>query len=128
MLRKKILVTCLVFGSIAIGLLGACSKADNTRSVNNGSADAVFGEDGTIDRKTFLVAYAECNGRVPSNQVIPCVTRVLDLKVDKYCAEKEMSPAHQKCVELHNKVKVQVAMNAMKNLDEAEATANAQKK
>jgi hypothetical protein len=119
MLRKKVLINCLVFGFMVVGL-GACNN--DYYMIN------YVGDDATINRRSFLKLYAHCDETVPADQVIACVTNFFDLKVDEHCAEKGMSSAHQKCVRLHNQIKVQVALNAMKNLEEAKSAANANKK
>jgi hypothetical protein len=119
MFEKSVLKTFLFFGLMVVSL-GACSGSGD---------DARFSGKGEIvDRTRFLKAYTYCEKAVTSDLVVACVTGIFDKEVDEYCAEKKMSPAHEKCAQLHNKVKGEVMMNMMKNLNEAKDAANSRSK
>jgi hypothetical protein len=119
MFNKTVLKTFVFFGLMVVSL-GACGgSSDDERFSGKGEI---------VDRKRFLKAYTYCERAVSSDLVVACVTGIFDKEVDEYCAEKEMSPAHEKCAQLHIQVKLGVMMNTMKNRDEAKDAANSRGK
>jgi hypothetical protein len=50
------------------------------------------------------------------------------MAVDKYCAEKGMSPSHEKCAKFHGRVAVDLMMNTAKNIEEIKDAANSRSK
>jgi hypothetical protein len=101
MFRRRFLVA-LVFSSLAIIGLGACSKSP---------------VDQIIDRKTFLKVQSDC--RAATSESVECVLKVFALVTSEYCANNELSPASSKCVELQEQVKKKVADNFTENLKDA---------
>jgi hypothetical protein len=65
-------------------------------------------EDEIADKKTYLEVQAKCKATAATGGLGVCVKKEFDLKTNLYCAQKELSPGHQKCVEIHEKVKAKI--------------------
>jgi hypothetical protein len=131
MFDKTALKTFLFFGLMVVSL-GACSGSGD---------DARFsGKGEVVDRKRYLEAYASCSSKVAAGKggklagaadgrlVGTCVADIFNKEVDDYCAEKEMSPAHEKCARLHGRVAIDLMMNTAKNIEEIKDAANSRNK
>ncbi len=116
MFRRRFLVA-LVFSSLAVVGLGACSS-----SSSNSSSSSSSPIDSVIDKKKFLKAQVACRDLVSDGQQAHCVVIVFDNAAEKYCAENEWSPPSVKCMELREQVKKKVGLYYLENFEDAYET------